>query len=133
MKYRAGYKYQLAESMGVQTDLRPASNVRARWAELDMNGQLRVREGYAWDGASWTIDRKSNMRGGGIHDALYYLMRNGQLDRKHWREADLEYAKALREDGAWRITAAVDLHVLKIAAGHYARISLKKQVYSAPC
>ena len=133
MKYRDGYKYQLTEQLLFETDIRPGRNVRSRWVELDKCGILRVREGFAWDGASGPVfDRLANMRGGCIHDALYYLMRNGHIPRNLWRAADLEYAKALREDGAWRITVAVDLFGLKLAAGRAAHPRDKKRILTAP-
>ena len=134
MRYRKGYKYQLAEERHIETALRPTRNARARWAELDKNGHMRILAGFAWDGASGpVIDRKTNLKASCVHDALYYMMREGHLPCEHWAAADREYARGLREDGAWRVTVAVDRLGLKLAAGRYARVSLKKKVYSLPC
>ena len=131
MKYRKGYKYQLAEDLHIKTEVRPVQNARAKWVELDENGDLRIRAGFAWDGASGpVIDRRTNTLAACVHDSLYYLMRRGILSRGHWAAADREYAKLLREAGAWRITVAVDRLGLKLARGRYAGVSLKKRVYS---
>lgn len=105
MKYSAGYKYQLRETFYYQCKyIRPYKEIKTKWIALDRNGLLTIIEGYAWDGASGpTIDTKSSMRGGLVHDALFQLMRFGLLDRNlnfHW--ANKEFHKILIEDGMYR-------------------------------
>ena len=52
-----------------------------------IDGILIIRKGYAWDGASGpTWDDKTNMIGSLIHDALYQIMRESNVERKYIRE-----------------------------------------------
>lgn len=131
--YRKGYKYQLAADLIFQTDFRPDTAIIAPRIELNMYGVLTVREGYASDGVSGPVrDRKTNLRGGFIHDALYQLMRMRELPHSLWRDADKEFAKALKQDGAWGWVVKIDLLGLKMAGGSAAHPDKRKPVYSAP-
>lgn len=101
--------------------------------ELNMDGTLLVREGYSFDGPSGpVIDRKTNMRGACGHDALYQLMRMGLLPHKWWPLVDDEFARWIREDGAWYITAKIDLFGLRIAGGRAALPKNRKRIHEAP-
>jgi hypothetical protein len=117
IKYRGGYKYQLAESYSILTAIKDldAVNIDHGFISLTPSGVLTVKKGYAWDGPSGpTIDTKNFMRGSLIHDALYQLMRERLLD-VGWREtADNELRRICREDGmswvrAWWVYKGVRL------------------------
>ena len=89
-----------------------------------------VKEGYASDGPSGpTVDRKSNMRAGVGHDALYQLMRLGRLGYEQWLTADADYGRWLIKGGAWKITAALNVKALSIMGGKYALPRNRKKVY----
>jgi hypothetical protein len=97
--YRDGYKYQLLKSIKVQTEIKPPADIHFSFLKLDTDGLLRIRAGYAWDGATGALDTKNFMRGSLVHDALYQLMSENRLDLS-WREqADKELVKICREDG----------------------------------
>jgi hypothetical protein len=100
IKYRSGYKYQLAADFVVKTAVLPPQSINHDFVYLTSNGVLAIKAGYAWDGPSGpTIDTKNFMRGSLIHDALYQLMREKLLDCG-WREtADKELRRFCREDG----------------------------------
>jgi len=118
VKYRKGFKYQLAELLILQTPFRPSEDIITKFVILRTTGQLELIEGFAWDGTSGpVIDRDTNQRGGAGHDGLYRLMRKGLLSYKMWRKADLCFATWLEEDGAWSITIWVDMKGLAIAKG----------------
>ena len=106
--YRSGYKYQLKKTVTVSTKIRPdEEKVIGRFVKLGADGLLEINDGYAWDGPSGpTIDTKNFMRGSLVHDALYQLMREGELDKAKWRKAaDEELARICREDGMTRLRA----------------------------
>lgn len=106
--YRGGYKYQLQRPLVVQTHLRPEKrHVIGTFVRLEPSGELGIGAHYAWDGPSGpTIDTKNFMRGALVHDALYQLMRETDLDRARWRKvADDELARICREDGMTRLRA----------------------------
>ncbi len=135
IKYRKGYKYQLAGDIVYQSNLRihqDASSESGR-IKLHTDGILLIKEGYAFDGPSGPIiDRESNMAASAIHDALYQLMREQALPHKYWREADYEYAKVLTMCGSWRITINYSLWGLKKANGRAALPKNRKEVCEAP-
>lgn len=136
IKYKDGYKYQLAENYDyhtaiywtVQTQNGPVGN---DWVKIYPNGLVSISKGYAWDGPSGpTIDTKGFMRASLVHDALYQLMREGFLDEKWKDEADNTLKRICKEDGmsdfrAWYVHLAVQ---------KFGGMTLKKQkdVITAP-
>ena len=134
MKYRKGYKYQLAENEVYQTNILCGENIKTQFIELDVNGQLIVRSGYAWDGASGpTIDYpKCTMRGPCAHDALYQLIRWGLLEKPYREMADDFMYQCLIEDGMWRWRARGWWKAVKKVAGFAADPKNKKKIHEAP-
>jgi hypothetical protein len=114
MKYRDGYKYQLAEDEVFQTEIFPDSDIETKFIALTRHGVLTVRAGYAWDGPSGpTWDDKTNMRGSLLHDALFQLMREKYLDQSWFHPANQEFVDCCKQDGmnpvrAWAYFEAVD-------------------------
>ena len=108
IKYREGYKYQLAESVVIQTPVK-GYDVSSEFYTLHRNGILYIRAGYAWDGASGpTWDTKSSMRGSLIHDVFCQLMRRREVDYKLWHSVVNEFFKELcLEDGMWSARASL--------------------------
>lgn len=100
IKYKKGYKYQLAEDYAIELEIYPVRDIFTDMIWLNELGKLRIMAGYAWDGASGpTIDTKSSMRGSLVHDALYQLMREGYLGLE-WREKADHYLRSIcRDDG----------------------------------
>ena len=114
--YKAGYKYQIQAPYTVRIGLRPATPIHTDYIDLDLDGTLSLRDGYAWDGPSGpTFDTPDFMRGSLVHDALYQLMREGHLDRAVHRErADRILREICQEDGmnplrAWWVYRGVRL------------------------
>lgn len=112
IRYGTGYKYQLRAGYAVRIpELADPERlpIVTDWIDLDPDGTLRIRPGYAWDGASGpTYDSKSSMRPSLVHDALYQLMRMELLDREQWRdEADAIFRRMCKEDGMWSLLASV--------------------------
>jgi hypothetical protein len=109
MRYRLlhGYKYELVDTVMVQTDILDLPDIDTEYIALFSNGQLFIKMCYAWDGASGpAIDTKTIMRGSLVHDALYQLMREGHLDRAKYRDvADQLLRKICIEDGMWKARA----------------------------
>ena len=102
MKYRSGYKYQLAEDEVFKTNIKPSQDIHTRFISLLRDGTLTISAGYAWDGASGpTIDSKSSMRGSLFHDAIYQLIRMCWLPQSYRNLADVEFGRLLKEDGMW--------------------------------
>ena len=86
IKYKAGYKYQLADEYRIKTAIRPPEPIHAAYVSLYKNGTLRIKAGYAWDGPSpWFVpDWRFWMRASLEHDAFFQLFRNGELSPTEW-------------------------------------------------
>lgn len=86
--YKADYKYQLSKDFSFNTSIMTKKNIKTDFIYLDMNGNLLVKKGYAWDGPSGpVIDTDKNMRASLVHDAIYHLMRNEHLIKNNNRKA----------------------------------------------
>jgi len=100
IKYRAGYKYQLAEGYKLQTELYPPVDIDNEFIHLDINGLLYIESGYAWDGPSGpTVDTKNFMEGSLVHDALYQLIRKQDLPQSAREYADKLLVKICKDKG----------------------------------
>jgi len=113
IKYREGYKYQLAEDYTHSTGIRLPSSLITDYVSLGTDGALVIRKGYAWDGPSGpTLDTKAFMRGALVHDALYQLARTFKMGDVFRKAADDLLHAICREDGmgafrAWYVRCAV--------------------------
>lgn len=133
IRYRSGYKYQLAETYSTETVICPSEEIETDFIDLDINGTLTMKKGYAWDGPSGpTIDTKSFMRGSLVHDALYQLMRNKFLSPSCREDADQELHRICREDGMNRFRAWYVLLGVRKGAGFAASPKAKKKIRTAP-
>lgn len=134
MKYKAGYKYQLAETVVFKVVISSGQHqISTPFIRLGIYGDMQILKGYAWDGPSGpAIDTKNFMRGSLVHDALYQLMRQGHLGDE-WRDkVDRLLQKMCIEDGMWRIRAWWVYKSLKWFGGSAADPENKKPVLIAP-
>lgn len=134
IKYKSGYKYQLAEDYALTVSVIPDARIESDYIEHDTDGKLAIKKGYAWDGPSGpTIDTRSFMRGSLVHDALYQLMRQGFLNHETWRgEADLELKRLCLEDGMWAIRAWWVYKGVQWFAEDAAKEDSRKEIFQAP-
>jgi hypothetical protein len=117
IRYKEGYKYQLAETYQHQLPFEvPMIKLDHDFIEIGANNLLTIAQGYAYDGPSGpTVDTANFMRGSLVHDALYQLMRDGRLDRGVYKDlADRELQRICIEDGmskmrAWYVYMGVKL------------------------
>jgi len=133
MKYRSGYRYQLAEDEVTKTDILQSQTIRTEFMSLFPDGTLVISRGYAWDGPSGpALDTPSFMRGSLIHDALYQLLRMELLE-PHWREvADEELVRVCKEDGMGWFRRWYVKRGLKRFGGPAADPRNKKPILTAP-
>ncbi len=134
--FKGGYKYQLEVDYEDIVFLKPSVGVTANenaYIQLSEDGELRIKEGYAWDGPSGpTYDSKNFMRGSLVHDAMYQLIREGFLGEDRKNEADLLLREMCREDGMSWIRASWVYRGLKWFGGPAADPANKKQPVWAP-
>lgn len=121
--YSGGYKYQLRRWYMVETGITGHLAVTP-WLQLERDGKLWIRQGYAWDGPSGpTIDTLTFMRGSLVHDALYQLIRLQLVPADLRDEADKILRRICLEDGmnairAWWVYQGVKWFGGPCADGH---------------
>lgn len=131
MKYKKGYKYKLAEDFKIKIMYNPRIEIDLFLIKLDLEGNLFIKKGYAWDGPSGpTIDTKTFMRGSLVHDVLYQLMRMKLIPLEHRILADKELKDICRKDGmnyfrVWYVFKGVRMFGEKSAEKQI-------QIYEAP-
>ena len=131
--YSKGYKYQLKRTHVLETNILPSKGIFTEYINLERDGKLTIKQGYAWDGASGpTVDTKSSMAGSLVHDALYQLMRMGLLNLG-WRYASDKLLRStcvrckMFKTRAWLWYKAV-----RAAARSSALPENKRKIYTAP-
>lgn len=133
IEYCNGYKYQLRNTVFIQTPIRPDHAIFTDLVELHPSGLLTIRKYFAWDGCTFpAIDTKTNIRAGLIHDALYYLMRIGGLDMKWRSAADELLRQVMLKDGSWSVRANYFFHAVRLFAEKYASPQNARVLYVAP-
>lgn len=133
IKYRSGYKYQLAEDYRHQLPWPPPNAFDFGFLSIDENGLLIIRKDYAWDGPSGpTIDTKNFLRGSLVHDALYQAIRLGALPKTFKDKADRELKRICQEDGMTQIRAGWVYQGVKYFGAGSTRPSGEKQIQFAP-
>lgn len=111
------YKYQLREPFQYQTDI-TGYDADHSYITLDQNGLLKIKENYAWDGASGpTWDTKNSMRASLVHDAFYQLLRLELVPQSEIVPADKLFRKMLVKDGMSKLRAWVWYRGLRLANG----------------
>lgn len=117
------YKYQLVEDFTYETGLTCGVNIGesivTEHIRLSRNtGNLHIKKGYCWDGASGpTYDTDSSMRAGLVHDSLYQLIRMGKLSLSDRQVADELLYLICLEDGMWKWRAWLWYRAVKRFAG----------------
>lgn len=105
LEYRAGFKYQLTSNYSKQTEIL-GFDIDTAYIKLASDGLLTLKCGYASDGPSGpTFDTRNSIRGAFVHDALYWLIRNGYLGIEYKLYSDKLLKQILLEDGMGRIRA----------------------------
>jgi hypothetical protein len=86
--------------------------------EHTIEGLSIMYPGYWWDGCSFiVIDRKTNMRSGGLHDEHYHFCRTGDWDVDVMREpADTLFRAFYAVDGGWGWIGTIDYAGLRVGA-----------------
>ena len=133
IRYRKGYKYQLAEDYYVETGILPGTPIRTEFIDVDIGGEMTIRSGYAWDGPSGpTVDTKNFMRGSLVHDAFYQLMRMGLLPQSYREDVDKLLRDHVREDGMWGFRRWYVYRSVHRFAAKAAKTGSVKKIYTAP-
>ena len=130
--YRGGYRYQLTRPYTYASAI-IGRELQHEYVSLSADGQLAIRRGYCWDGASGpALDTKTIMRASLVHDALYQLARHHQLPASFRAAADDELYHICRADGMNRIRAKYVLLAVRLFGATSADPKNKRKEQSAP-
>ena len=102
--FKRGYKYQTSRDYHIKIAIW-GQEIDTPYVSLDKIGNLLIRKGYAWDGASGpTWDTLNSMIGSLVHDVLYQLIRLNKINPAYKDYADQILHDLCTEDGmyAWR-------------------------------
>ena len=134
IRYRSGYKYQLATSYSMPITIKPKKGIKTAFITLDTKGKLTIKEGYAWDGPSGpVVDTRENMRASLVHDALYQLMRQKKLSVKAYKDkADKIFKNICIADGIPKKIASAYYLGLKLGGKPATDPKNKKKIHRAP-
>lgn len=96
-------KYQLAQDFEIHTPI-TGEAIDDQFFTLYRDGFLRVRKGFAWDGASGpTLDTKNSMSASLVHDVLCIMMRDRRLSYARWQDiTNLFFEEMCIRAGMWR-------------------------------
>jgi len=117
VKYRIGYKYQLAEEYTTETGIRLEKGIVTTFWSIDKTGLLTARVGYAWDGSSGARDTKSSMIASLVHDVGYNAMNAGLLSWSHKPTVDLEHYARCVNGGMSKFRAWIRLKAIRKYGG----------------
>ncbi len=134
IRYKSGYNYQLAKDYHFKTSIIPEQAVNNKFISLDLEGNLIVKNGYAWDGVSGPVkDTKKNLRASLVHDALYQLMRKEKISAEKYKdEADKIFRKICEKDGVPSALAKIYYNVLKKVGKYATEPKNAKKIKKAP-
>lgn len=100
--YIDGYKYQMAESGCMQTEIYPPADINTPFYSISAKGRIVAHSGYAWDGISGPmLNTKTMMRASLFHDICCQAINDGQLDPSWRPQADKEFKRIAKMDGAF--------------------------------
>lgn len=121
-----GYKYIVQEDVRYILKNRYPGNIKAQIYISDYvylcDDNIFIRKGYAWDGASGpTWDDKTNYDSSLVHDALYQLMREGELPRSYRKAADEELRDISMDHGMNPTRAKLWYAAVRLFSGKYAK------------
>ena len=134
IRYRGDYKYQLASEYRIKITILPTEDIATDFIDLNVDGELKVKNSYAWDGPSGpVIDTKENLRASLVHDALYQLMRLEKLKSRTYRKtADKIFRNICKKDGVSSVTANIYYNALRRFGKPATSPENKKKVRRAP-
>ena len=91
-------KWRLLRECVFTTAVLPEHDCGNKFVQLDRDGRLTERAGYACDGVTLGIDALTSMRAAFKHDGLCQLIEEGLLPWSYRQPADHEFFATLVED-----------------------------------
>lgn len=132
LEYRDGYKYQLAKDYTHRVPIL-GYTIDTEFLQLNPEGFMTLKRSYATDGPSGlTFDTRNSIRGAFIHDAIYWLIRNGLIEKKYKELADILLRDICIEDGMFKVRAYYWYYAVSKEGIHSLYPSSEKTILRAP-
>ncbi len=114
--YIGDLKYRNKTNFRLNTDIIPPKAISTEYVKLSLKGELFVKKGFCWDGATGAFDTQDFMRGSMTHDCFCNLIVEKHLPQSYRKAADKLLKKMLIEDGmsqirAWWVYQTIRLYV----------------------
>ena len=137
IRYRAGYKYGLAESYHRHIDISGmvcgiTEDVVTEYILLSVAGDLTVVRGYAWDGATGAPDSDEIMEASLVHDAGFQLLRERKLPMIYLDKFNNLLKEICLEKGMEHVYAQGVFSVVDKLGAHFADPASAKPVITLP-
>lgn len=118
------WKWKLTEDYNYKIDLdvpmfqiAPVGNEYVKFNPLSYRrAEVRLKKGYAINGANLIPDTKGVLRGAFVHDAGWQLIEEGYLPKNFAKEFDKELKAIFIEDGMNKVLAAICYIGVRIGA-----------------
>lgn len=98
------YKYRLTATHSYMIPIK-GRDIYTPYISLEQSGKLSMRQGYAWNGASFVVDTDSTIVASLIHDALYQLIRENHLPYEYRKPADQIFRDVCIRNGTSKFRA----------------------------
>lgn len=131
MKYCAGYKYQLVEDEVFDTEI-VGYSFKTPFYELTLIGKMKVKAGYAWNGADCFPDIPSVMRGSLAHDCGYQMIHERYLPLSERPFVDGLLFDCCIEDGMPELIARTVFEAVENFGEIYCDFTKKREILIAP-
>ena len=127
MKYQKVQGWRVAETWEIQTQIAVDRIIRTQWIDL-VKGLLVMKQGFCFEGSCpgprWLLKilgilGKKSKQGYCVHDAIYYLIRNGHLEPT-WKEAADELMREIHLKDKMAKPAAKVVHKSVVSFGDFA-------------
>ena len=112
--YIGDLKYRNKTNLNLSTDIIPPKEISTEYIKLSLTGQLFIKKGFCWDGATGAFDTQDFMRGSMTHDAFCNLIAGEYLPQSYRKDADKLLRKMLIEDGMSKIRAWWVYHTIRL-------------------
>ena len=101
-------------------DLYRDVTVDSEYIKIDKEGNIKLLQGYTWNGTNCFWDFEKDQHAVALHDALYYLMKHQVLDIRYRKMSDNFLRRMLKKDWKCKNIYLRALHHLRIDLMYFA-------------
>lgn len=96
---KVGNHYRVTKTFCMGTGIVPPQVIDEVFASLDKQGNITIRRGFCWDGATGAFDTKDIMLASCIHDVFCEWYNRGLITKENRKAADRLFQKVNKDEG----------------------------------